>query len=44
MENFRVYRDGNYSITDNAKIKIQTVIENSIVPALYRIDDYFVNH
>lgn len=40
MDNFKVYRNGEYSTTDNLKIKLKDRVRDIVVV----VDDFFVNH
>jgi hypothetical protein len=47
MKNFTIYRNGEYSKTDNIKLKLSNAydaIVSDTVSTLTKIDQYFVTH
>ena len=40
MDNFTIYRNGQYSVIDNAKLKIN----NKLPVITAAVDDFFTNH
>ena len=40
MNEFKIYRDNQYDLKENIKIKFNS----RVLPAILKVDDYFVNH